>query len=152
MPTSPFHRWAVQRRATWQPLDLVAGFGSLAVTVAAFVLNLGWARVALMLTAVPLVLVLWHGVLTLVVVGMRLKVRAFHALCLTHPLAYLLLPDVADIGPTTLAFGQVRLTAVPALAETLVVVAMALLLGTLLLCAAVSAQVWRDRSGATETA
>ena len=37
----------------------------------------------------------------------------------------------------------------PALAETLFVVAMALLLGTLLLCAAVSAQVWRARSGAT---
>ena len=89
--------------------DLILLFGSLGVAVAAYVLNMGWWRVFILFTATPIVLALLHLIVGLMVYWLRVRSTAFHALCITHPLAYMLLYDFGDIGDPYLFFGLIEL-------------------------------------------
>ena len=91
-------------RTNYHFFDLFVLFFSLMMTVAAFVLNMGWVRFMLFFLLLPPLLVGVHFVVGILVFWRKGKSNVFYALCNLHPITYLLLPDISDSGPEYVFF------------------------------------------------
>ena len=142
--------WGLYRHKERDLRVLAATVSSLLLTLAAFVLNMGWVRFILVFTALPLIAFGLHLILGLILYWRRQRSRLFQALCVLHPLSYVLLSDVGDVDPPRIFFGLVKVapawSGLDTLLSGLAALCMLLTLGSL---ARLVVQLWRTRSGAT---
>jgi len=138
--------WGLFRREKRSHLDLGLAVGSPLVAVAAFALNMGWVRVMMLLTTLPLVMLVLSLILGLVVYWRRYRSKVFSALCITHPLSYILLSDVGDHGPWQIFFGLVSISpAFSAVGDVLSVLAVVCMVLTFGLALTLGVQTWKRR-------
>ena len=137
--------WGLYRREKRSHLDLALAVGSPLVTVAAFALNMGWVRVMMLLTTLPLLLLLLSLILGLVVYWRRYRSKVFSALCITHPLSYILLSDVGDHGPWQIFFGLVSISPTNAVGDVLSALAVVCMVLTFGLALKLGGQIWKRR-------
>lgn len=147
--SAPARQWALKQRDTREASDLLFTLGSLLLAVAAFVLNMGWMRVMLLLSTLPFILVLLQCVLGIILYIKKVRARFFDLMRIAHPLSYLLLHDVNDAEGGYILFGLIDLSseASSAVDALLPIVGLGLM-ASLASGIGVVVQLWRTRRSA----
>ena len=102
-------RFSLHRRDTRDLRLIVVTFCSLAMTLLAFALNMGWFRFMLLFTVLPFLLVGLHVLIGAVMYWKKWGSRLFYAASVLHPLGYVLLFDGGDVGTMYIFFGLIPL-------------------------------------------
>jgi len=138
--------WSLVRREKHRTLDLVIAICSVILTLAAFIFNMGWIRLIILFTTVPVLAMLLYMSVSLSVYGQRWKAPLFYAASVLHPLSYMLLYDSGDRAPAYLFFGLIPVEgATEDLAKLLAVFAFLSFWMSVGFMLALLVQFWRSR-------
>ena len=148
----PRRWWSLVRRETRNRRDLAILFGSVVMTLAAFVFNMGWIRLIFLFTTMPIILMGLHTFVGFAVYWQRWHAKLFYVACILHPLSYILLYDSGDSAPAYIFFGQIPVEADgEGAAQFLVIFAMLSFMASFAALITLKIQMWLSRKRATKT-
>ena len=90
--------WALRLREKPSSWDLAVATAGAVVTLAAFLINMGWFRFILLGLMIPPIFLGFYLVLSMQIYWRRYQSRVFYAVSISQPLAYILLPDFLRRG------------------------------------------------------
>ena len=99
--------WSLVRRERRSRRDLAILCGSVVMTFAAFVFNMGWIRFIFLFTTMPIILMGLYTSVGFAIYWNKWRAKLFYAASVFHPLSYILLYDDGDHGPAYLFFGLI---------------------------------------------